>query len=124
MPKATVSQTLKVETTVKPALKARVLALLKKHAELGLHIKRCSAEQDLLKEQLETEFTDAGEFGLLVDGVNIDGFPLKFVSSTRDVVDTMALVKRGWITLAQLKEVTESKPSKPYLKISAAKVED
>ena len=115
LPKVTTTVT--TEITLTPALRKRALAELKLFAELQTQQKVLTQAMRKGKDIIQRLFEGAGEFDVLVQGVVLDGFKMKYVTGTRKMLDKGKLIDLG-VTVEMLEEATIEKPNAPYLKIS------
>lgn len=115
LPKVTTTVT--TEITLTPALRKRALAELKLFAELQTQQKVLTQAMRKGKDIIQRLFEGAGEFDVLVQGVVLDGFKMKYVTGTRTILDKGKLIDLG-VTVEMLEEATIEKPNAPYLKIS------
>ena len=115
LPKVTTTVT--TEITLTPALRKRALAELKLFAELQTQQKVLTQAMRKGKDIIQRLFEGAGEFDVLVQGVVLDGFKIKYVTGTRKMLDKGKLIDLG-VTVEMLEEATIEKPNAPYLKIS------
>lgn len=115
MPSVQTTQT--TEVKLSPALKKKLLLKLQEFAKYKIVIADAVEEQARLKADIEEAFVRAGEFNTLMAGVKIDGFNAKHCSPTRKYYDKLGAVKRGWMTTAQIAELTTEKPTKAGLRI-------
>jgi len=118
MPKAMTTTTVTTEVKLSTALRRKVLTELKTFAGLQQQMKVLQVAMQTKKDRVQTLFESAGEFDALTQGVALDGFKAKYISSTRKTLDKKILIGLG-VTTEMLEEATVEKPSKPYLKITS-----
>lgn len=123
---ATVTTTRTVETALAPKLKEALVVKVAEHAKLQAEIDALTERQTEIKAEVEAAFKKAGQFGLLVDGVKVNGEPVKLVCGSHTTTDKEAIRER----LLELGEedpmwiehnAEEKKPSKPYMRIGLDK---
>ena len=109
-----------VTTTIAltPQLKRKVLVELKTFAELSQQMQALKSAMQQRKDRVQALFEEAGEFGALTQGISLDGYKAKYVTTIRTSLDKKALIDLG-VTDEMLAEATVSKASRPYLKITA-----
>lgn len=115
MPSVQTTQT--TEVKLSPKLKTKILLKLRKFQELRDEINLAKGKQNEIKEAIEIAFIDAGEFNALQAGVSMEGFIMRHGGSTRAKFDKLGAVKRGWLTIAQIAELTTNKPTKASISI-------
>lgn len=113
---ATTSQTITTQVELSPKLLATV------HAK-ALAIQRAQADMAALKDKIadyksdiEAAFIEAGEANALMDGVEVNGIPVKMVCGTTSKLNKKRLVELG-CSPAWLEEATEVVPKKAYVKV-------
>jgi hypothetical protein len=107
-PTTTVVQTV----SIKPKTLAKLRAELKAYAAL-------KAQRDAIDERMTAAKAVIGELRESTgeDKLSVDGFSLALVQSVRKVLNHAKLIELG-CAAAWIEEATESKPSKPYEKIT------
>lgn len=118
MPRLAVTTEVRTEVKLAPALKTKLMKRLKRYAELSELIKAAQLEQETIKDDVDRDFTDAGEGNALFNGCAVDSFRVKMVCGTTSKLDEDALMKDHGLTRADLDACTDTKPSKPYVKIT------
>ena len=109
---ATITATVTEELAIEPALRAKLQIRLKRWTELQ-RIARLAAESaDAAKEAVGEVHTEIGRTSL-----SVDGYTITEVRSIRTELNKEKLLAMG-VTTTQLAEATESKPNRPYLKIT------
>lgn len=115
MPSLTTTQT--TEVKISPALKKKLLLKLKTYASIKVLVEVQLRGLDIIKEEIEELFIQAGEFEALQAGVKVDGYSTKHISGVNSRLDKRKLLEQG-VSMAQLENAMVTKPSKPYVKIS------
>ncbi len=110
-----------VEVRLSATLQAKALARCEEVNRLKDEIKKREARIEDCKAELDGMFEDAGEYGALVSGVDINGYPVKLVTGTTTRLNEMDLMRTHGLTAADLDACRETKPSKPYIKVGAKK---
>lgn len=103
------------ETTVvqlRPALKVKLLKKLKVYAALRTQLKAIEAQMETEKAAIGVLREEAG-----VSTLALEGFKVTQVSNLRTSLNKMKLIEMG-VTTEMLDEATETKPGKPYEKIT------
>lgn len=103
------------ETTVvqlRPALKVKLLKKLKVYAALRTQLKAIEAQMETEKAAIGVLREEAG-----VSTLALEGFKVTQVSNLRTSLNKMKLIELG-VTTEMLEEATETKPGKPYEKIT------
>ncbi len=108
----TMTTTTTQELVLKPQLKTKLLRKLKAYAELRLQIKALEETLDGYKADIGTMREEAG-----VQTLSLEGFKVTQIAGVRKTLNHMKLVAMG-VSLEMIDEATESKPNRPYEKIS------
>lgn len=125
MPK--LSQTTSVTTTTEvelsPKLKAQLKAKLEEFAGLRGEKKATKKKEDKIKLELETLFSDAGEYNALVAGVTVETsigpIPLKeVIGGTKKTFQKKLLMTRHKLSVEQVAALYKESPKADYLSIS------
>ena len=108
-----------VAVKLSPALKQQVREHLAHYARLATQRKALVDELLAVGTRIEEAFARAKEEHALDQGVEVNGFKLKRVTSTTSRLDIDYLTKEFGVTAGMLEAVTVTKPRRPYLKITA-----
>src|SRR3981189_554713 len=108
----TMTTTTTTEVVLKPRLKAKLLTKLKAYADRRTRFKALEAEMEAQK----------GEIGLLreeagVTTLTLEGFKVTQICGLRKTLDQQKLIAMG-VSTEMLEEATDTKPNRPYEKIS------
>lgn len=123
---ARVTATQTVDTSLAPELKQKVAVKVTAHELLREKIKKLEAEADAIKLDVQALFRTAKKTKLLLDGVKVNGVPVKMVcghTKRRDIEKIRErMIELGeedpmWIE----NNAEEDTPNKPYLKIGGNK---
>ncbi len=106
----TTTQTTTVE--LKPALKTKLLKRLKVYADLRAQLKSIEAEMDAEKTSIGLLREEAG-----VNSLALEGYTVTQVCGLRKILDHKKLIAMG-VTIGMIEEATDTKPNRPYEKIS------
>jgi hypothetical protein len=98
-----------------------MLRKLNRHSELKAIIEAARGEQVSLLEGIDQIFADADEGNALFNGCKVDGWGIKMVCGETTRLDEDMLMKEYGLTGAQLDACRVTKPSTPYIKITAPK---
>lgn len=124
MPKPKLSATTTVVQTTTVALKAHVKQMLKtrieEHARLAAEITEKESRQKRIRQEVEEMFAKEGQTAALEAGTEIDGHKVKLVKGNTTTLDKVGLMQAVGLTPDELNAFYESKPKKPYIKISKA----
>lgn len=117
--KLTTTTTTKETTEVKlsPRLQQQLLTRLQEFGRLGAEIRERQARQDAIKAEVDQLFTDSGEGNALFNGADVAGYRVKMVCGVSSKLNKRRLIELG-CEPAWLEEATESKPNKPYVRIT------
>lgn len=125
MPKisTTTSVTTTSEVELSPKLKAQLKAKLEEFAGLRAEKKATKAKEDKIKLEVETLFSDAGEYSALVAGVTVETsigpIPLKeVIGGTKKTFQKKLLMTRHKLSVAQVADLYKETPKADYLSIS------
>ena len=108
----TLTTTQTTEVVLKPRLKAKLLTKLKTYAEIRARFKAVEAEMEAQKAEIGLLREEAG-----VTTLSIEGFKVAQVSGVRKTLNQQKLIAMG-VSTEMLEEATETKPNRPYEKIS------
>ena len=108
----TLTTTQTTEVVLRPALKTKLMKRLKAYAELRQSLKDIEAQMDAAKADIGLLREEAG-----VKTLAVDGFHITQVTNLRTSLNKMKLIEMG-VTTDMLEEATETKPGRPYEKIT------
>ena len=109
---ATITATVTEELAIEPALRAKLQIRLKRWTELQRVARLAAESADAAKEAVGEVHTEIGRTSL-----SVDGYTVAEVRSIRTELNKEQLLAMG-VTTTMLAEATESKPNKPYLKLT------
>jgi hypothetical protein len=118
-PMATIQTTAKTDVKLSVSARRSLQLKLRQFARLKATAKAAEDEQRLLRADIETLLTKAGEFGALIDGVTFEGFALKHISPVSAKLDKKCLLVEG-VTMGQIDNAlaANTKPGTPYIRVS------
>ena len=119
----TTSVTTTTEVELSPKLKLLLKAKLEEFAGLRAEKKATKLKEDKIKLEVETLFSDAGEYNALVAGVTVDTsigpIPLKeVIGGTKKTFQKKLLLTRHKLTVPQVEALYKTTPKADYLSIS------
>ncbi len=118
MPKVTLNATTTTEQVVdlKPAVRRKLLTELHTYASVKAELKTLEATLDAHKGIIADVLDESGEVSIA-----IDGFKVTLVAPVTRKLDEGFLIKKGWVTRAQLDEATKTTAVAPYVKVTTPK---
>lgn len=121
---ATVTTVATVETALSPQLKKKLVVKVAEHERLTQEIAALEEERAAVKAAVQKAFIDAKATTALMNGVKINGVPVKMVCGSHSTTDKEAIRNRlielgeddvRWIE----NNAVTTKPSTPYIKIGS-----
>jgi len=119
---ATVTMVETVETQLSPLLKKKLAIKVAEHERLTQEIAALEAERTAVKADVQKAFIDAKQTSALMNGVKINGVPVKMVCGSHSTTDKEAirehLIELGETDVRWIENnAVTTKPSTPYIKI-------
>lgn len=109
--KATVTATTKTEVTLLPAVKRKLLTVLREYQELDLQEKALKLAKNKIKDKVRSIREATGE-----RSINLDGFTMTDVQGTQKKFNKKKALQ--YLTVAELDDCFDEKPKKAYEKIT------
>ncbi len=100
------------KVTLKPTVRRQLLTELKTYAELKSQAKALEQAMEMHKAKIGAIRAETGE-----TAIEIEGFKITYVTGERKILNKELLLQQG-VTMAQIEAATETKPNKPYDKVT------